>query len=201
MSGYGEMFSARHMADLVEKYYGPSLTGETWTSEWDSSLVQRLLQVIIGGSIALVPYDVDKNHEPCMVEGKKAHWTTIKGFVLPVYSSAQLSYAASLPQFSVQDISGLPFFHLELSSIDQGSSIDLQQLVNLSSPELVQDLIVVAQQSKSKHQALWKFSSLRDSNANLKHFDESRVTASDFVVPNELSELRGKAVFVLATAS
>ena len=74
----GEMFSARDMASLAKKYYGINY-----------KVLQNglrdyvgLVNHIIKGYPVVVPYDSDKNNEPCLKKGHKAHWSVITGIIL-----------------------------------------------------------------------------------------------------------------------
>jgi hypothetical protein len=199
----GEMFSAESMAILAEKYYSPNLKSEHWSSDWDSSFLERLLGMLCKGGMALVPYDVDKNHEPCMSGGKKAHWTAIKGLVMPIFTSGQLEYVKSLCNSNLlieSSVSGIPFFILE-PQIEKSDEIDISRLFDFNLPLAEHFLSIIIQQSKSKHQGLWKLSSLKDSNHNLQEFDSARIVASQaegqpLNVPRTLDALKGKAVFI-----
>lgn len=42
-----------------------------------------LLAALLRGNPVLVPYDADKNHQPCQKRGHKAHWTVLTGKVSP----------------------------------------------------------------------------------------------------------------------
>lgn len=197
-SGFGEMFSAFEMATLAEEYYGPLLTAETWDAPWDHSLIQALLKTLLNGGMSLVPYDVDKNHEPCLAGGKKAHWAAIKGFIIPITTPTQLqtmdqlsTTGASVKKLPIVE-GGSPIFWIEPSK-----SIDATSLQNVLSEDLSTSRVrLITQQSKSKHQAIWSFESLQKSNHNLAQFDEERVTSSEFKVPDVLDNLRGKMVFL-----
>lgn len=218
------MFDASQMAHLAETYYAPHVRSIAWSEPWDGLFVREMLEKLSSGSILLVPYDVDKNHEPCMSGGKKAHWVAVKGFVLPILTQEQLDYCKLLCEPSVNcttdSIQGLPIFHFDahststpdpsvdllptssasssakISTPGLSSGLKLEQIIDYTNPHLEQHLRLITQQSKSKHQGVWTYTSLRDSNHNLMQFDEDRVTDANFKVPSELSALRGKAVFV-----
>lgn len=199
-TGFGEMFSAYEMTSLAKSYFEDLLDAETWDSPWDLSLLQRLIQALISGGMALVPYDVDKNHEPCLAGGKKAHWAAIKGFIIPITTEAQVQSLQSLAgtESSVRQLKldiGLPLFWLEPSH--SNVAIDALALATSLSECLTSSQVrLITQQSKSKHQAIWTFESLQNSNHNLSRFDEDRVTSPEFKVPEILDTLRGKMVFL-----
>jgi hypothetical protein len=41
------------------------------------STARQLIQHIRDDQTLLVPYDCDKNHEPCLASGHKAHWCVL----------------------------------------------------------------------------------------------------------------------------
>lgn len=199
-SGFGEMFNAFEMTSLAEEYFGAQLSAETWDAPWDLPLIQTLLKTLLSSGMALVPYDVDKNHEPCLAGGKKAHWAAIKGFILPITTPLQLK---TMEQLTLVDLStqkipivegGTPLFWVEPSKMVNANELQPILSDGLSIPQLR----IITQQSKSKHQAIWTFEALQKSNHNLTQFDEERVTSSDFKVPDVLDNLRGKMVFLQA---
>uniref|UniRef100_A0A914HK95 Actin maturation protease n=1 Tax=Globodera rostochiensis TaxID=31243 RepID=A0A914HK95_GLORO len=83
----GELFSAAWMCELVERL---------WPKKYQLNPTQfptanAIIQHLISGKSAserrcpttvLVPYDCDKNFEPCNRQGNAAHWALIIGFVL-----------------------------------------------------------------------------------------------------------------------
>lgn len=210
------MFDASQMAQLAESYYAPHIQSISWSDPWDGLFIREMLEKLSNGSVLLVPYDVDKNHEPCLSGGKKAHWAAVKGFVVPLINQQQLDYCKKLSstseRCSEESIAGLPIYQydapLSHPSLSQSSNykppelentssiVDLEMIVDFADPRLEQHLRLITQQSKSKHQGVWTYASLKDSNHNLMQFDEDRVTEPDFKVPAELSALRGKAVFL-----
>jgi len=201
MTGFGEMFNASEMAQLAETYYSLHLRSQYWSEPWDDSFIRAMLEKLCVGSIALVPYDVDKNHEPCLSGGRKAHWAAVKGFVVPLFTPEQISYCTFLCGSVLSYVGGLPMFQIDSAALEEGASaasveIVLTKIVDFSNPQLEHQLRLITQQSKSKHQAIWTYTSLRDSNHNLMHFDEDRGTDPGFKVPSELGALRGKAVFI-----
>merc|ERR1719347_1805193 len=83
-SKQGEMFSVDNMADLAHTVLGKeTMIASTYGGNDSTDLVDDLLS----GWILLVPYDCSHNHQPAMLQGKKAHWGLITGFVLAVDST------------------------------------------------------------------------------------------------------------------
>ena len=71
----GEMFSAQDMGLLANKYYGLKFNILNNALDDYVKLVEHLCQ----GYPVLAPYDEDRNHEPCLKRGHKAHWAIITG--------------------------------------------------------------------------------------------------------------------------
>lgn len=74
-SYHGEMFSARDMASLAKKYYNINFKVLSSGLEDCEGLVKHVFQ----GYPVVVPYDSDRNNEPCLKRGYKAHWAVITG--------------------------------------------------------------------------------------------------------------------------
>ena len=72
---YGEMFSARDMGLLAKKYY--KLNFEVNNNGLEDC--RKLIKHLCAGYPVLVPYDEDRNHEPCLKRGHKAHWAVLSG--------------------------------------------------------------------------------------------------------------------------
>ena len=72
---HGEMFSALDMGLLAKKFYELKFTVVNNGLEDYVQLVKHLFK----GYPVLVPYDADRNHEPCLKGGHKAHWAVITG--------------------------------------------------------------------------------------------------------------------------
>ena len=74
---HGEMFSAQDMGLLAEQYYKLKYKVVNDSLEDYLGLLHHLYQ----GYPVLVPYDADRNHEPCLKKGHKAHWAVVTGKV------------------------------------------------------------------------------------------------------------------------
>ena len=72
---HGEMFSARDMSVLAKMYYQMNYKVVTSGLEDYTGLIHHILQ----GYPVLVPYDADRNNEPCLKNGHKAHWAVVTG--------------------------------------------------------------------------------------------------------------------------
>jgi hypothetical protein len=57
-------------------------------------------------------------------------------------------------------------------------------------------LLLIVQQSKSKHQAIWKYEALRASSASLVAYGDKKEDEADYVIPHSLELLQRKAIFI-----
>ena len=71
----GEMFSAQDMGLLAKKYY--HLNYDVLNNGLEDYV--QLIKHLYRGYPVLVPYDADRNHEPCLKRGHKAHWAVVTG--------------------------------------------------------------------------------------------------------------------------
>jgi len=72
----GEMFSCVAMKSLVETFI-PGASASLVEGAKEIDIIQHLLN----GGVALVPYDKDRNMGPCHKGGLKAHWALLVGLV------------------------------------------------------------------------------------------------------------------------
>jgi len=167
MKGYskqGEMFSVDNMAELAKTILGR----ETMIASTDDlSDSMKLVDDMEEGWVLLVPYDCAHNHSPAMLQGKKAHWALITGFILAVDNAEEIS-----------DI-GPHIMEDHISIVKE--IVDKEKLAKLlSHPD--SKLLLVARQSKSLVLGLWDKEELVSSNQNLK-IVEFKGDASEFVIP------------------
>lgn len=73
----GEMYSAENLAKLAKEFYGFEyfVTRTAFEDASDNFVISEVLK----GNAVLIPYDADKNHEPCLENGHRAHWALITG--------------------------------------------------------------------------------------------------------------------------
>jgi len=167
MKGYskqGEMFSVDNMAELAHTVLGR----ETMIANTaDLSDNMNLVDDMESGWVLLVPYDCAHNHSPAMLQGKKAHWALITGFMLAVDNAEDIS-----------DIGP----HVKEDNINIVEEIvDKKKLAKLlSRPD--SKFLLVARQSKSLVLGLWDKEELISSNNNLK-IVEFKGDISEFVIP------------------
>jgi len=156
-SKQGEMFSVENMADLATTV----LDREAMVASTDVDMVAELL----GGWMLLVPYDCAHNHHPAMLQGRKAHWALITGFVLAVDAAEDIA-----------DIGNSEDNVVIVKEIKDSGKLD-KILAQHNTKKLL-----VARQSKSLVLGLWDMKELINSNNNLKTV-EFKEDISKFVVP------------------
>ena len=71
----GEMYCAENIAMLAMEYYEVQACVQCKGLDGYKPLLSHLAQ----GLPILVPYDADKNHEPYLARGHKAHWALVTG--------------------------------------------------------------------------------------------------------------------------
>ncbi|XP_050711097.1 UPF0692 protein C19orf54-like isoform X3 [Eriocheir sinensis] len=76
---HGEMFSATKLARLAEKTVS-GLQAEVRRDVLSSPAT--LLQLLLQGDLVLVPYDAERNHQPGLKGGHKAHWGVVCGCLI-----------------------------------------------------------------------------------------------------------------------
>lgn len=74
-SEHGEMYSAENLAELAKEFYGHNCVVLNGALNDGNFIVSEIMR----GSAVLVPYDADKNHEPCQQNGHRAHWALVTG--------------------------------------------------------------------------------------------------------------------------
>jgi len=77
----GEMFSASNLFNLVKKAIHDDVGTKLKLFEGQLNC-DEIKQVLQSGGCLLVPYDPDFNHGPCVLNGRKAHWALIIGYLI-----------------------------------------------------------------------------------------------------------------------
>eukprot|EP00961_Rhodomonas_salina_P105193 1416825-Rhodomonas_salina.1 len=88
-SRYGEMFSAADLAALARK------TCELDVEVLHTPSAQSMCCQIAQGKPLLIAYDADKNDQPSMLGGSRAHWALICGVAIPPSSPSLQQLAAA----------------------------------------------------------------------------------------------------------
>ncbi|XP_039248941.2 actin maturation protease-like [Styela clava] len=158
----GEMFSAKNYANLAEEIYECQTKVITETMI-DS--VRKILKHLASGLPVLVPYDTDRNYEPCKRKGHKAHWAILTGFVIG-------------QQKRIQDSSNVEFPVKRITNPEELTNNFEKLPLN---PSLV---YLYAKQGRSARQQLWSLRELSASNANLVEVSPER-DLNLFHIPQE----------------
>ncbi|VDP08261.1 unnamed protein product [Soboliphyme baturini] len=167
ITSHGEMFSVEWMGNLAVAIY------ECHTEVADSRKVsgRSLAERILNKTAVLVPYDCDKNFEPCEKAGNTAHWALLVGFLI-------LSPASRCPDL------------MELSAAADSEVPNLYWICDIEgvaartiSQQHSESLYVFALHGKSKHPGVWPLHSLLRSNQNLVDYSHSKVLENAFRLP------------------
>jgi len=160
-SKQGEMFSVENMADLATTI----LDAEAMIASTEA--VCDMVDELLDGWLLLVPYDCAHNHHPAMLQGRKAHWALITGFVLAVDAA--------------EDIADIGNDNSEDNVVIVKEIKDNEKLGKILALHSTKQLLV-ARQSKSLVLGLWDMKELINSNNNLKTV-EFKEDISNFVIP------------------
>ncbi|CAG9534799.1 unnamed protein product [Cercopithifilaria johnstoni] len=90
-TNYGEMFSADWLADVAVSLW-PML--DVTVENIPSTI--RMEQFIQENALLLIPYDCDKNHQPCNRGGHSAHWCLVIGFLCPVKELVTITWNTAI---------------------------------------------------------------------------------------------------------
>lgn len=81
----GEMFSAKWLLDLLKfnientSINPKSVHSYIYDGQLNSEFIKEKLK---NHAMLLIPYDADRNHYPCRVNGSKAHWALACGYLI-----------------------------------------------------------------------------------------------------------------------
>lgn len=79
------MFSAKWLLDLMKiniestSINPKSIRSYIYDGQLDSEFIKEKLK---NHAMLLIPYDADRNHYPCKVNGHKAHWLLACGYLI-----------------------------------------------------------------------------------------------------------------------
>ena len=104
----GEMFSADWMASLAREV----MPGAEVRLEAASLLedTPRLLRLLLGAGLVLVPYDCAANSAVCLAGGDKAHWGVVTGLLVP-------GHGPPPPRLTRGTLGGLSSHHLVTQAV------------------------------------------------------------------------------------
>uniref|UniRef100_UPI00359003AD actin maturation protease-like n=1 Tax=Myxine glutinosa TaxID=7769 RepID=UPI00359003AD len=183
----GEMFSAFDLCCLAEQLLGcrPHLL----SGGLDGANFSSLLAHILRGYPTLVPYDADRNYEPCLKRGQKAHWAVVTGALLG-FQDPMLPGVRPAGE------------HAPGLFILPSSQVNVEEMLPLLLPRL-RGTLLLAKQGKSRRFRLWESSRLAASNAQLQELDPCRRSdGTQYVLPvrGMAAGLAGKVLLFLPPA-
>ena len=180
----GELFSAQWLAEFVGDHW-PQFCATTTEFPGPEAIVKHFSDDKWCAEMRptiMVPYDCDKNFEPCQRDGQAAHWAILTGFLLLVNSATdEMSNDTGILNCVVAD-----HFNKRKRNIIIKPENNIDESL----------FYVIAYQGKSRHPALWPYSSLRQSNAQLNR--PNPAGSANFRLPSEGMALaiRGKCVLL-----
>ena len=155
--------TAQSLKDLSDGVFGDFIETYIIRDIDQKNEIHILLHHLSQGWPVLFPYDSDANHEPCLREGKRAHWAVVFGF-LAVIDEAYIEdhTIIKVPSNQVDD-----------------------NIFQLISRQDLSRLFVYSKQGKSKMSRLWSLKNLIQSNKNLQRVaDKILEKPNDYVIPN-----------------
>ncbi|XP_028398548.1 UPF0692 protein C19orf54 homolog [Dendronephthya gigantea] len=150
-TNHGEMFSAQDMGLLAKKYY--KLNFEVDNNGLDD--YGKLIEHLCKGYSVVFPYDEDRNHEPCLKRGHKAHWAVLTGFLVGLKDRNPILTDICMDPMD-ENKTAIYQFHAQEGQSPQEFR--------------TKHLFLIARQGKSRHYALWHWTDLNNSNKNLFEF-------------------------------
>ncbi|CDW53582.1 Peptidase C39 2 domain containing protein [Trichuris trichiura] len=136
---------------------------------------REIVEHLLNNGPVLIPYDSDKNFEPCLKGGRNAHWCVLVGL-----------------------------FIVDLKPNDRKANLQWikdAQIINARFAALNDDqmqVFIIAMHGKSRYPGIWDLHALKNSNNNLFDLGRTGLTATkdqEFKWPKGgLAELRGKVV-------
>ena len=177
-SKQGEMFSAEQLLSLSEEQLQCSGVLLTFDN------IKSIISSTITGSSLLFPYDADKDHSPCQLNGHKAHWAVTVGCVM-LLSNKDIDYFIPFCDNKGE------YYLLDRTKI-------IPQLVTRYTESVTEaNTWLLCRHGKSRHLGMWSLSNIRQSNANLKEPGPSRIVDDCIIPAGGLVEgLCGKAVLL-----
>ncbi|KAI8813664.1 hypothetical protein BJ742DRAFT_439287 [Cladochytrium replicatum] len=169
---HGELFSAYDIAKLASHWCGMQAKVVPWDEKTEDRSVDNVTSHLLTGGLALIPYDRDKNNEPALKRGHSAHWCIANGLI---------------------------FLSEGSSGEEQSGSLDVRVIEHERWTDSRNNpSFALCVHGKSLHQAVWRYDSLRRSNANLIEVSQ-KVAQGKYCIPEngDLSgTLRGLVVLL-----
>lgn len=148
----------------MTKFLAQEFSVKAETRQWlEKSRLDVMEHLCTLGNLILVPYDADSNYEPCLKEGKRAHWATLCGFCLVVHHEGASPIPTDQVDCKVANMaSNRSLVHIEPKPADS------KRIFHFARSYLSRgNLFVYARQGKSKRIQIWNYDQLCKSNRNL----------------------------------
>ncbi|XP_072885093.1 actin maturation protease isoform X1 [Hemitrygon akajei] len=160
----GEMFSGDNMVKLAKEVF--ACHGELLSGGLLGSNKTRILSHLKSGYPALIPYDEDFNHEPCLRKGHRAHWAVVSG--------ALLGLRCELLEDVYEKDPDVPGLYYPKGDVSRASY----------SEDCVVESHLLAKQGKSLKYQLWEYELVHRSNTQLTEFSPKRDNdGTSYVIP------------------
>ena len=125
----------------------------------------------------LIPYDTDANHEPCLRNGKKAHWAIVTGFCA-LTSKQKLDFLPK--QVSGDSSEILPVIDLELFRNEiKGKHL----FTDIFKDSPLENFFLICKQGKSCLYKLFDAEMMCQSNNNLYEIEDKRRHELEYMLP------------------
>ena len=178
----GEMFSVLAMNRIVTDHLlRQAKVLNTESDEW--SLEEMVIDILLGQSAVLVPYDADRNHSPCLARGHRAHWCLLVGvcLVFDCVGSLQSTTQEILKHCHHSSYSSHYTVRPEEFAHQLKSCFEQHPFKRFLDDNLI---YIFARHGKSVHLGLWSLRDLIASNGNLDEVDPKRSNPLEYVVPD-----------------
>ncbi|XP_036365564.1 UPF0692 protein C19orf54 homolog isoform X3 [Octopus sinensis] len=177
----GELFSAYFMEDLAREFCYSQVVDTA------KLCLNVIWECLLQGYLILVPYDSDKNYQPCLKRGHKAHWSLLTGCFIVLKHSCK----PFLQNCFEQDLDEPSLFHTDIDE----DHIDPEVRKNLVNN--IEEIFVYTMQGKSRRPGIWSLRDLFASNQNLIQVSPVRNNETYVIPPNGIeNELCGKIVLL-----
>ncbi|CAI9735919.1 Hypothetical predicted protein [Octopus vulgaris] len=133
----GELFSAYFMEDLAREFCYSQVVDTA------KLCLNVIWECLLQGYLILVPYDSDKNYQPCLKRGHKAHWSLLTGCFIVLKHSCK----PFLQNCFEQDLDEPSLFHTDIDE----DHIDPEVRKNLVNN--IEEIFVYTMQGKSHNRS------------------------------------------------
>lgn len=78
ITNFGELFSVNWLVEFITRHW-PQIRTKIMDFPTPFCIIQRFMENAEFPASFLIPYDCDKNFEPCIKNGHSAHWAILVG--------------------------------------------------------------------------------------------------------------------------